>query len=137
MVRGCYEHPSYLLEETMAKTRFIKRLGEYMRGIISEDGVHYRHERQEMDPVLEHVRFLSEKVNEAPKIGNKNDMRYIGSPPWTVVTAWLQDNHYSIDQFARNDDRCSDKFKAWFLSNPDMARFRAVPKKSSQIVVPQ
>ena len=94
----------------MAKTRITKVLGEYKRGIISEDGVNYRHTRQEMDPVIEHVKFLSQKVNDAPKRGNRHDMHYVGSLPWSVLEDWLNKRSIGIDVFARSK-QLNKKFK--------------------------
>ena len=116
--------------------RLVKQSGEYVQSFASEDGKNYRIETQEMDPVIEHVKFLDEKVNGAPRPGNTNNMHYIGSPPWTVVIDWCKNNGYSIEQFARNEDRCSDKFKKWFLNNRDMSKFRPQQRKGSTILMP-
>ena len=121
---------------TTKMKRLTRSVGEYTRGFASEDGKNYRIERQEMDPVISHVQFLDQKVNSAPKAGNRNDMRYIGSPPMTVLQDWLKKHNYKWDQYARNDEECADKFKAWFLTDPEMAAFRPFKKKASMIVVP-
>lgn len=117
----------------MAKTRITRVLGEYKRGIISEDGVNYRHIRQEMDPVIAHVKFLSEKVNEAPKRGNRNDMHYIGSLPWSVLEDWLAKQKIGIDVYARSR-QLNKKFKKYIMAN--FPKFMAVKKKPSQILMP-
>lgn len=118
----------------MSKTRLTKVVGEYARGVVSEDGVNYRHERQNMDPVLKHVDFLSEKVNQAPRNGNRNDMHYIGSIPMTILTDWCTKAGIGIDAYARNNHGEKDKFIKYLKA--DFPVFFAKKKKSSQIVVP-
>jgi len=113
--------------------RMTKVLGEYCRGFASEDGQHYRTERQDMKPVLDHVKFLDEKVNSAPKTGNRNDMRYVGSIPMLVLTDWLKNNGYTMDQWARDEDNCKQKFISHLQS--EMPAFLAKKKKSSQIIM--
>ena len=117
----------------MAKTRLIKRVGEYSRGVVSEDGVSYRHERQDMDPVLEHVRFMSEKVNTAPKSGNRHDMHYVGSLPMTVLIDWCNKQRITMNEYA-----CSKGLRKKFIRyvQREMPKFMAPQKKSSQILTP-
>ena len=119
----------------MPKTKITKVQGEYARGVVSEDGINYRHERQEMDPVLKHVRFLDEKVNEAPKVGNANDMHYIGTIPQVILIDWCNKEQIPIDQFARNNNGEKAKFLS-FLRGTHPA-FMARKKKSSQILLPR
>ena len=80
----------------------------------SEDGKHYRGESTDLDPVFRHVRYLDDKVNGAPKSGNKQGMEYIGSIPAPVLVDWLRKNNIRPDQFARNEDGAKAKFLAWF-----------------------
>ena len=117
----------------MAKTRLIKKVGEYQRGVVSEDGVHYRRERQEMDPVIEHVKFLSEKVNQAPKSGNRNDMHYVGSLPLTVLIDWCNKQRITMDQYARSRG-LRKKFIKYVTAH--FPKFMAAKKKPSQILMP-
>jgi hypothetical protein len=117
----------------MAKTRITKVLEDYKSGVVSEDGVHYRHERQEMDPVIDHVKFLSQKVNTAPKAGNRNDMHYVGSLPLTVLIDWCNKKRITIDQYARSKG-LRKKFIKYVTEN--FPKFMAEKKKSSQILMP-
>ena len=78
----------------------------------SEDGVHYRHYKQDFGPAMEHRKYLDEKVNGAPKSGNKNGWRHHGVVPTALVLDWLSKNGYTIDQWARNDGGRPD-------ANPD------------------
>lgn len=86
-----------------------------------------------MKPVLDHVKFLDDKVNSAPRAGNRNDMRYVGSIPTLVLTDWLKNNGYTMDQWARDVDNCKQKFISFLQS--DMPAFMAKKKKSSQILL--
>ena len=117
----------------MATTKVTKVIGEYSRGVISEDGVNYRHERQNMDPVIEHVNFLSEKVNTAPKSGNKHDHHYIGSIPYTVLIDWCNKQKIGIDAFARNQN--GEKAKFLVHMKREFPVFFAKKQKSSQILM--
>jgi hypothetical protein len=119
----------------MPKTKLTKVLGEYARGVVSEDGVNYRHERQNMNPVIQHVKFLQEKVNGAPKAGNTNDMRYVGSIPLTVLTDWCTKVGVGMDAYARNQFGEKDKFLSYLRS--EFPVFLADKKKSSQILLPR
>jgi hypothetical protein len=118
----------------MAKTKLTKVIGEYSRGVISEDGVNYRHERQNMGPIIEHVKYLSEKVNTAPKAGNKHGQHYIGSIPMTVLIDWCNKVGIGIDAFARNQFDEKAKFLAYMKA--EFPVFFATQKKSSQIIMP-
>lgn len=118
----------------MPKQRITKQLGEYCRSFASEDGKHYRVETQNMDPVLKRVKYLGDKVNSAPKRNNKGQWSYAGSIPITVLTDWLRKNHYTWDQYARNEDGSKDKFKRFLEA--EMPAFLAQRKKSSQILLP-
>ena len=64
--------------------KLTKAIGDYTRGFASEHDSsgnlnHFRTERQNMDPVLKHIKMRTEQVNEAPKVGNRNDWHYAGS----------------------------------------------------------
>lgn len=119
----------------MKTSPLTQRVGEYQRRVVSEDGVHYRHERQDMNPVLDHVKFLSEKVNEAPAAGNRNDMHYLGSIPLTVLTDWCQTTGIGLDAYARNQHGEKDQFIKHMRA--EFPLFFAAQKKSSSIVMPR
>ena len=118
----------------MDKSPLTQKVGEYERRVVSEDGVHYREEKQDMKPVLDHVRFLSEKVNGAPKAGNTNDMHYLGSIPMTVLTDWCQLTGVGLDAYARNQFGEKQTFINHLKANFPV--FLAAKKKSSQIIMP-
>lgn len=118
----------------MAEKRLTRVSGEYHRTFQSEDGVHYRGEHQEMDPVLKHVKFLSEKVNNAPKAGNRNDWHYAGSIPLTVLTDWCKLVGIGIDAYARNQFGEKKQFLNYLKA--EFPVFLAPKKKPSMIVVP-
>ena len=87
----------------MAKRRPLGQRLDITKTFASEDGVHYRHYSQELDPAIQRVEFLRHKVNEAPRIGNRSGWHHVGSVPMTVLQDWLKRNGYTIDQWARND----------------------------------
>ena len=118
----------------MADKRVTRVSGEFHRTFQTEDGVHYRGEHQEMDPVLAHVRYLDEKVNGAPKPGNKNDWRYFGSIPVTVLTDWCSEVGIGLDAYARNQFGEKQKFMDHLKA--EMPVFLARKQKNSMIVVP-
>lgn len=118
----------------MPTQRITKQLGEYCRSFATEDGKHYRVETQNMKPVLDHVKYLHDKVNSAPKRNNKGQWAYAGSIPTAVLTDWLRKNRYTMDQYARNEDGAKDKFKRYLQA--EMPAFLAPKKKSSQILLP-
>lgn len=115
--------------------RLTKSVGDYCRGFATEDGKHYRVERQEITPTLDHVKFLSDKVNTAPKSGNKNEWSYIGSVPKLFLTDWLRKNHYTWNQYATNEDFVKEKFLKWMRS--EAPKLLAPKKKASQILMPR
>ncbi len=117
----------------MAK-RLTKAVGEYWRTFSSEDGVNYRGEHQEMDPVLAHVKYLDDKVNQAPKPGNKNDWRYLGSIPETILHDWCRMTGIGVDAWARDQFGEKREFIRYLQANFPV--FLAPKKKPSQILVP-
>jgi len=120
----------------MKKSPLTQAVGEYTRRVVSEDGKNYRHERQDMDPVIEHVKFLGEKVNKAPKAGNRNGWHYAGSIPITVVTDWCHNiAHIGYDAFARNEFGERQLFLKYFKAN--FSKLAPPKNKSSQILMPR
>ena len=118
----------------MAMKRLTRAVGEYIRTFQSEDGKHYRGEHQEMDPVIAHVKYLSEKVNDAPKPGNTNDWHYFGSIPVTILTDWCRMTSIGLDAYARNQFGEKKEFMKYLKANFPV--FLAAKKKPSQILVP-
>lgn len=89
---------------------------------------HFEHVRaftQDADPIIDRVKFLADKVNNAPAVAGGRKMEYLGSVPAAIVMEWCKRKNVTIDAFARNDDGIKDKFKVWFLNNPDLSKFHA------------
>jgi len=110
------------------KNRLTRAIGEYTRGFASEDGLNYRTERQEMDPVLRHIKFLDDKVNQAPTVGNQNDWHYAGSIPMVVLTDWVNKNGFSMHDFAVNNNNCKTRFMAYLKSEMPAFLTKRTPK---------
>lgn len=117
------------------KSKPTRIVGEYWRNVVTEDGVSYRHEVQEMDPVKKHVKFLTDKVNSAPKSGNKHDMHYIGSIPLTILTDWCNKTGTGLDAYARNQFGEKKIFMKHLRT--EFPVFLAPQKKSSSIIMPR
>lgn len=82
-----------------------------------EDGKSYRRIRSDEKAIKNHVRFLNEKVNEAPRSGNRNDWRYVGSMTWQHITEFLEEQgrrdgvFYDFSHFATNTNGIKDIFR--------------------------
>ncbi len=126
--------PGPLIGGYMYKSPLTQKLRDYERRVVSEDGIHYRHERQEMDPVIAHVKYLGEKVNKAPKAGNRNDWHYGGTIPISILTDWCDKVGIGIDAFARNQFGERKTFLKYLETYFPV--FLAPKKKSSQILMP-
>jgi len=94
---------------------------------ISEGGNNYRHFSQDMDPVMDRVKYLNEKVNGATRAENRSGYQYLGSVPVTMITDWLEKHNYTLNDFAINaggqkgktdptGPGVKDKFMKYFLS---------------------
>ena len=117
------------------KFRVTKRMQDYVAGVATEDGKSYRVEQQELAPIIERVEFLSEKVNTAPRNGNRNDMHYIGSIPMTVLWDWCRQQKIGIDMYARNEFGEKEKFLKYVKSTFPV--LLAKKKRMTQIQVPR
>ena len=114
----------------MPKKRITRRFGDgVVRTFASEDGKHYRGEHQDLGPVIEHIKYLSE----APKAGNKHGWRYAGSTTLVLVHHWCKMHGYSHNDFASNPE-LKAQHMAWLHS--EMSKLRPPKKKSSQILMP-
>lgn len=111
----------------MADKKTVYRKGELVKTVQSEDGKHYRHFSQDLRPVMDRVTYLNEKVNGATRAENRNGYHYLGSVPITVITDWLEQHNYTLNEFATNagGDRrrtdptgpgVKDKFLRYFMS---------------------
>jgi hypothetical protein len=127
----------------MAKFKPLPSNGDIKKTFASEDGKHYRGMRQDIDPIIQHVRDQNEWINGAAKAGNRNNWRYQGTIPMTVLVDWLQQHGYTIDEFARADrnDVYGPKYK--FLKYFKTREFSKLhtdhvttKRESNQIVVP-
>ena len=78
--------------------------------VATEDGKHYRGAEQDIDAIVKHVKYMDAKMNGASKKDNPNGWRYVASIPKTVLWDWLLANHYTMPQYAINEDKCKDKF---------------------------
>lgn len=86
---------------------------------------HYRRLRQDIEPIIEHVRHTAQKVNSAPASGNRNGWQYLGSIPITMVIDWCQKNNVRFDEFARNENGAREKFKKAFLTDRSLSKLAA------------
>ena len=106
---------------------------------LAEDGKHYRGQRQDIAPIIDRVTDLRNGAITS-KIKNPNEWRHVGSIPMTVLLDWLTKNRYTMDQWARNEDRSKDKFLRYFMSR-DFSKLHnnhiTTKRESSQIVVPE
>ena len=93
----------------MSKLRPLALSGDYRREFLTEDGLHYRKESQNIAPVMQRVKDFSEQMTHANRENNPNGRRYLGSIPKTMLIDWLTARNYTMDQFARNDGgtRCA------------------------------
>ena len=131
----------------MAKEKLLSKMGGTTKSFLSEDGNHYRHFRTDMDPVVEHVKYMNEKVNEATRAENKQGYHYIGSVPITMIDDWLRSHGYDWNDFATNaggekgktdpqGPGVKDQFMRYFLSR-DFAKLHtqhATTKKDSGLI---
>ncbi len=135
----------------MVKERFLKRVGDYARSFVSQDGSFFRREHQNIAPAIKRVQEIRDMHSYATKASNPNEWRHVGSIPMTMLIDWLTDNHFTMDQWARNDggipgkqypnskSGVKDKFLKHFLSR-DYSKLHNVHvttvNKSSTIVMP-
>lgn len=93
---------------------------------LSEDGRHFNATRTDMDPIMDRVAYLNEKVNGASRATNKQGYNYVGSVPRTMIDAWLKEHGYTWHDLAINaggekgkttpgGPGVKDKFMGWFL----------------------
>ena len=104
----------------MAKFRPIYRHGETQKSFASEDGKHYRHYRQDIDPIVERVQHNRDIAAASTKASNPNGWQHKGTIPMTMLVDWLHKHGYTIDEFARADrnDKYGPKYKflRYFMS---------------------
>ena len=111
----------------MAKERSLGGWGGTRKSFISEDGKHYRKYSTNMDPIMDRVAYLNEKVNGASRVTNKQGYHYMGSVPITFITDWLNKHGYTFHDFAinaggekgrtdPNGPGVKDKFMKYFMS---------------------
>jgi hypothetical protein len=112
----------------MSDERILKNYGNTVTGFKTEDGKHYRTTHGDYTDVIEHVRHMDQKVNEAPKATNRNGYKHIGTIPVPILEDWLIRHNYSMHEFAINaggekgktnpygGGGVKDKFLKFFLS---------------------
>lgn len=133
------------------RERLTKASGDYLRGFRTEDGEHYRTERQNLAPAMKRVQEIRHLHDQATRSSNPNEWQHVGSIPMTVLIDWLTANRFTMDQWARNDGSVpgkqypesrsgvKDKFLAYFLSRDFSKlhnRHTTTRRESSQFVVP-
>ena len=108
----------------MAEKRLVRNLGvDLVRYHAHEDGTNYRGLIQDMDPVMQHVQDMNEKVNEVCNSRNVNGWKYGGSIPWALLIDWLCEAGYRMDQFARSKE-LRKEFITW-MNKPERRGFIA------------
>ena len=130
-------------EFIVAKFRPLPSSGDIKKTFASEDGRHYRGMRQDIDPIVKHVKEQDEWINGASKGTNRNNWRYGGTIPMSILVDWLQKNGYRFDEFtrARRDDIYGPKYKfLQYFKTREFAKLHTdhvtTKRESSQIVVP-
>ena len=88
----------------------------------SEDGKHYRGHTQDMDQVMRHVRRMDDKVNNAPRAGNRSGWEYRGSIPMAMVIDYCTRERCTFDQWARDEGGVKTKFLRQFKTR-EFAKF--------------
>ena len=110
----------------MTQRRLTRAIGDYTRSFATEGGENYRVEHQELGPAMARTQLIMEAQQ---RFGTgQYDRRYVGSVPMTLIADWCRKNHFTIDQWARNDggipgmmypeskSGVKDKFMRYFLS---------------------
>ena len=137
------------------KFRPTKRAGDYLRTFSTEDGKHYRGERQDLEPAIKRASLIQE--SQAHRGTGAFDRRYIGSIPMVVLIDWLTPRGYTMADWATNqggtqcpmgvdplqhcimDNGVKSEFLRYFLSR-DFSKLHTqhttTRRASSQIVVP-
>ena len=80
--------------------KLTRAVGDYARGFGSEDGKHYRMERQDLGPAIARtaeIRHLQENAKPNPM-----GRRYVGSVPATVLMTWLKERGFTMHDWAIN-----------------------------------
>lgn len=111
----------------MAGERVLAKTADTVKSFLTVDGKHYRKFSVNMQPVMDRVAYLNEKVNGATRAENRQGYQYLGSIPKTMLVDWLNKHGYTMHDFAVNaggqkgktDPRGSgvkDKFMRYFMS---------------------
>ena len=96
------------------KGRTLGVYGGVKEWFATEDGKHYKGMSQDDRAVLQHVRRQNAAINLASRKGRKARVAYRGSIPWPLKMDWMNKNHYTPDQVARNEDRSREKMDKHF-----------------------
>jgi hypothetical protein len=86
-------------------------------GLVTEDGKVYHQESQDLDPVLQHVRYL----RETGQVGGK-EMRHAAKIPWIVSENWRKARGISFHEMMANP-----AIAAAFLNSEEAAPYRIWP----------
>ncbi|WP_332823566.1 hypothetical protein [Stutzerimonas kunmingensis] len=87
--------------------------------VVSDDGKVYHQEAQDVEPVLNHVRYL----RETGQTGS-SEMRHAAKIPWVVSENWRKKRGLSFHEFMANPAHA-----AAFLNSEDAAPYRIWPGK--------
>lgn len=139
------------------KKRLTKAVGDYARGLVSQDGAHFRTQHQELGPAIKRVAEIRELQARQTRATNPYGRQFIGSIPAVILTDWLKKHGYTLHQFAvnaggnknsgndpqffRTDPGVKSQFLRYFLSR-DFSKLHTqhgttrVENGSNRIVVP-
>lgn len=126
----------------MAEVKPLRGVMDIQKHFVSEGGECYRRYRQDETAIKNHVRFLRDKVNDAPRSGNRNDWRYVGSMTWGHVMTFLEEQgkrdgvYYDASHFAANVNGIKDEFKKRWFASRELSQLRA-DHKTAQVTVPK
>lgn len=83
-------------------------------GLMTEDGKVYHQEAQDVEPILNHVKYL----RDSEQIGS-SEMRHAAKIPWVVSENWRKARGISFQEMMANPDHA-----AAFLNSPEAAPYR-------------
>lgn len=97
----------------MSDHRVLQQEGGVTKTFVTEDGKHFRCHTQDVTPVIDRVKRISEAQAESSSIGRKHE--YLGSIPAVMLDAWLKKHGYERSDIYLNPE-VRPRLMAWFLS---------------------
>lgn len=82
--------------------------------VVHQDGVIYHQEAQDVEPILNHVKYL----RDSGQVGS-NEMRHAAKVPWAVSEAWRIARGISFHEMMANP-----AIAAWFLNSEEVRPYR-------------